>query len=235
MSFWGFVGILLILGVMTGALYISKLAINREIEEQNRRKKIQEIRNELIDVDELVHTLMVYDRNVDLLDALQRRILKDINEGLRLIPDNEALRNDYADLQRLSSQINVLREAPKAPETPSSDRQIFLLKRHFARAVKLIREMQSHGDIDELSGNNHRARLMRNALILEVDAYRKQGEEAKLKGEVSSAANFYKHAKELLVDSEHKFADKTERLQEVSREISGLYVTLTDQNESKPK
>jgi len=238
MSFWGFVGILLILGVMGGALYMSKYATQKEDEIQQRKQKIRNLRNNLIDIDDLMHTLLIYDRNAELLQLFARQMEVIISDGRNLIPDDEDLKNDALDLEKINAQINALAITPEEPEIPASDRQIFLIKKQFIKAIKLIKQLHIEGIVDELTGRNHRARLQRNALVLEVQAYKKQAIEARDKGDTSSAANFYKHAKELLVNSEIQFADKTDQIQQVSRDISSLYVTPTEspkQSEGKKK
>ena len=237
MSFWAFVGILVILGIMFGALYLSKLADRQQQIEQQKRKQIRTMRNDLVDIDELINTLLIYDRDTDLLVILAKRMKKSIEDGLILLPNNEDLLADMSDLERTFTSIQSFIDAPQEPEVPNSDRQIFLIKKHFARAVRLIREMQITGDITELEAGQHRTRLMKNALLLEVKAYRKHGENAKERGEISSAANYLKHAKELLVGSDLKFAEKTDHIKSVSRAISALYVTMPnhDENEDKKK
>jgi hypothetical protein len=76
---------------------------------------------------------------------------------------------------------------------------------------------------------------MKNTLLLEVTAYRKQGDEAQEKGETSAAANFYKHAKELIVSSEIKFPEKMDQIKQISRKISGLYITIKPENAEEKK
>ena len=228
MSFFDFVVILAIIGIMLGALYVSKSAANREQVAQMRRRKIRDLRNELVDIDELLHTLMVYDRNPDLLDSLHNRMLTDLNQGLRLLPDSEDLIEDLQALEVIKTQIEQLKVSPVAPEVPKSDRQISLLKRHLGRALKFIRDMTAQGDMDPASSEIHRVRLQTNSIMLEVSAYRQQGHDAKESGDIASAASFYKHAKEVLANTELKFDNRLALIKTVSREISGLYMTNKD-------
>ena len=228
MIFFDFVVILAIIGIMFGGIYVSKSAANREEAVQMRRRKIRELRNELVDIDELLHTLLVYDRNTDLLDSLHNRMLTDLNQGLRLLPDSEDLIEDLQALEVIKTQIEQLKVSPVAPEVPKSDRQIYLLKRHLSRALKFIRDMTAEGDMDPASSEIHRIRLQTNSIMLEVSAYRQQGHDAKERGDITSAASFYKHAKEVLANTELKFDNRLALIKTVSREISGLYMTHKD-------
>jgi hypothetical protein len=236
MSFWAFIAILAILGVMLGSLYLSKLATDREIQEIEKKKKIRTLRNDLIDIDEILNTLLVYDRDTNLLFTLSKRMQSLIQQGLNLLPSDENLATDLSDLEKINQQIQALSNEPIEPEIPVSDRQIFLMKKHFSRTIRLIKELHTEGLIDELHASNHRARLIRNSLLLEVKAYRSQGDDAREKGETSSAANFYKHAKELLVNSDVKFPEKMDHIKQISRKISGLYITIKQpDSDDKPK
>lgn len=228
MTFWAFIGILVILGVMFGALYVSKIASNRQEEENEKRRKIRTMRNDLVDTDELINTLIVYDRDPELLTIIADKMEQIIQEGLSLLPNNEELQGDLNALNKTRERIEQLRATPEEPENPGTDRQITLIKKNFSRTIKLLKVIQASGHISELETGQHRTRLIQNSLLLEVRAYQSQGKEAHARGEISTAANFLKHAKELLVNSEIKFKEKTDKIKEVSREISGLYVTHPD-------
>jgi hypothetical protein len=158
----------------------------------------------------------------------------DISEGLSLIPNSPDLLSEKESLTKIRSQINVLVENPQEPEIPATDRQIFLVKRHFSQSMKLIRELYQKGEIDDISFRIHRSRLMLNSLLLEYKAYVQQAEDSKKKHELSMAANFYKHAKEILTKSELNFPTKTEEIKRMSRAISGLYITHSEDEVDPP-
>lgn len=225
MSFWGFITLLLLVGIMVGALYIAKKATNKELEMQSRRNRIREIRSEIVDIDELLQTLLLYDRDVNLLYNLVDRMENDINEGLKLIPNSPDLLQEQESLIKIRTKINELSSAPLEPEVPSSDRQIFLVKRHFSQTLKLIRDFYQKGDIDEISFRTHRNRLMLNAILLEFQAYMRQADEAKEQNNLTMAANFYKHAKDILLKTDAEIPNKNAEIKRVSKKISGLYVT----------
>ncbi|WP_411746999.1 hypothetical protein, partial [Reinekea sp.] len=166
MSFWGFIALLLLTCIMVGALYMAKKATNKELELQKRRNRIREIRSELADIDELLQTLLLYDRDVNLLYNLVNRMEKDISEGLTLIPNSPDLLEEKESLLKIRPKIIALTEEPLEPEIPGTDRQIFLVKRHFSQTLKLIRDFYQKGDIDEISFNQHRNRLLLNSIML---------------------------------------------------------------------
>ncbi|WP_411744293.1 hypothetical protein [Reinekea sp.] len=235
MSFWGFIALLLLTCIMVGALYMAKKATNKELELQKRRNRIREIRSELADIDELLQTLLLYDRDVNLLYNLVNRMEKDISEGLTLIPNSPDLLEEKESLLKIRPKIIALTEEPLEPEIPGTDRQIFLVKRHFSQTLKLIRDFYQKGDIDEISFNQHRNRLLLNSIMLEFNAYVRQAEEAKALNNLGMAANFYKHAKDILHKSDVDIPNKNNEIKRISKEISGLYVTHADEEMTKDK
>ena len=233
MTFWGILSMLALIGVILGSLFVTKLSLKYQEDESKKKQRARELRTELVDVDEIVNTLMIYDRNLELIEVLLRYMTDRIQAGLKLLPNSEELLQELKDVDQLNARAQSLLKEPARPETPSSDRQIFLVKKHFARAIKFIRELQAEGYFDDMASSDHRARLTQNALLLEVEAYQVQGEGAQASGDVSSAANFYKHAKEMLVNSELRFPEKSDYIKEISRKISGLYVTMPNNDEAE--
>lgn len=230
MSFWAFIAILTILGVMFGGLYISKKAADREQELLNRRREVRNLRSDVMDLDELISTLFLYDKDPDLLTSMLDHMHNILNKGLQLLPDDDSLQQDLNDLNNRRATVQQLREHPEAPDIPVTDRQIFLIKKHFIKTIKTLRQLQSLGDLTELDMSNHQGRLTRQSLMLEVKAYEQHGRNAKKQGEISTAANYYKHAKDLIMHSDLKFHGKTEEIKKISRAISNLYITLDDED-----
>ncbi|EAR09628.1 hypothetical protein [Reinekea blandensis] len=228
MSFWAFIAVLVIMGIMFGGLYLSKIASNREQEIMERRRAVRNLRTDLIDIDELIGTLQLYDKNPELLDTMVNQMKSILHRGLQLLPDDESLKQDMDGIEARRQMIQKLQEEPEEPEVPESDRQIYLIKKHFGRTIKMLRQLQSAGDLNELDMSQHQTRLTRQSLMLEVKAYEQHGRNAKKQGDISSAANFFKHAKDLIMHTDLKFDGKTEEIKKISREISNLYVTLPE-------
>jgi hypothetical protein len=223
MSFTDLIRTLAILAVIFGGLYASKSANRKEENVRLMRRKSRDLQNDLADNHELLHTLMLYDCNTDLLESLHSRMLTDFNQGLRLLPSNGDFNGDLEAFNTFKIQIEQLRDNPVAPAIPSSDRQIFLLKKHFTKAITLLGQMKYQGDIDERASDVHRVRLRINSLLLEVSAYHKQGDDAKAEGDVDSAGRFYKYSKDILIKTELRFDDRNPLMQVLSSKITTLY------------
>lgn len=227
MSIWALVGILIFVLVIFGALYVSKLAVKREMEEQNKKRQVRNLRVDLSELEEIISTLLVFDRNPELLNSLLNEMEERIQQGFSIMSESKELDDEQNSLAKLRQSVDEL-ENNAQPEVPTSDRQIHLMKSHFSRAIRKIREMQASSIVNEADASEHRQRLIKNTLLLEVKAYKRNGDEAKKQNELSTAANYYKYAKELLIGNELKFHEKTEMIKTISKSISSLYVSDHD-------
>ncbi|MEJ2065794.1 MAG: hypothetical protein P8X74_21370 [Reinekea sp.] len=178
MTFWGYLSSLGLICVILGALYLTKLALQQQEREQTKKHRVRERHSELVDLDEIVNTLLIYDLDVELINSMLRYMNDKVQIGLKILPDSEELLLELKDIDRLFAKSQALLNEPKAPGIPSSDRQIFIVKRHFVRSMKLIKQLQGEGYFDDMASSDHRSRLIRKALLVEVDAYQLQGDNA---------------------------------------------------------
>lgn len=223
MSVFAVFFMLLMVGLIIGGLYMSRVATVKEQEAQALRARLRQLRSKQTQYEELFSTLMVYDRDPDLLHLIQQNLLEESESLLALDPTNQDSQRDVAYYRALADDISGLGDQAHQPEIPASDRQINLIKRHFGRAMKWIRTLNARGLISEPDSHDHLARLSRNSLMLEVEAYKRQGNEARDQHDLSSASALYKHAKDLLIHSDIHLSDKPQQIKKISQLISGLY------------
>ncbi|HET8904456.1 MAG TPA: hypothetical protein VFN16_10715 [Saccharospirillum sp.] len=223
MSIFAILFMLLMVGLIVGGLYLSRIATLKEQEAQAIRTRLRQLRSQQTQYEELFSTLMVYDRDPDLLHLIQQNLVEEAENLLEMDPSNQDSQRDVAYYQSLAEDINALGDKAHHPEIPSSDRQINLMKRHFGRAMKWIRNLNARGLISEVDSHEHLSRLTRNSLILEVEAYKRQGIEARDQQDLSAASSYYKHAKDLLIHSDVQISDKPQQIKKISQLITGLY------------
>lgn len=233
MSFVTILTILFLLGLMAGGLYLSRLATLRQTEDEELKQRMRQRRTRQSEVEELFDTLMVYDRNPALLMHLQGMLVEDAEALVELAPREQHSHERLDYYKGLERTIDELGELADNPETPSSDRQLHLMKRHFGRTMKLIRTRVEQLAMSDSDSRNHLERLRRRTLELEADAYKQQGLNARTNGDLSTAAAYYKHAKDMLINSEISYDEKTEQIRKLSRMISGLYTSEFDEPEDE--
>lgn len=223
MSLFAILFMISMVGLIIGGLYMSRVATQKEQEAQAIKARLRQLRSQQTQYEELFSTLMVYDRDPDLLHLIQQNLLEEAESLLAIDPSNQDSQRDVAYYQSLADDISSLGEKAHQPEIPSSDRQINLMKRHFGRAMKWVRALNGRGLISEMECHEYLARLTRNSLMLEVEAYKRQGLEARDQHDLSAASSFYKHAKDLLIHSDIHLNDKPQQIKKISQLISGLY------------
>lgn len=223
MSLFAILFMISMVGLIIGGLYMSRVATLKEQEAQAVKARLRQLRSQQTQYEELFSTLMVYDRDPDLLHLIQQNLAEEAESLLAIDPTNQDSQRDVAYYQSLADDISSLGEKAHQPEIPSSDRQINLMKRHFGRTMKWVRTLNARGLISEVESHEHLARLTRNSLMLEVEAYKRQGLEARDQHDLSAASSFYKHAKDLLIHSDIHLNDKPQQIKKISQLISGLY------------
>lgn len=227
MSFWGFIGILLIFILIIFTLYFSKHVINKESDHQNRLKTIIKIRNRLAELDGIVQTLLQFDRNPDLLELFQVTMLDEVKRGLSISINNKDLKNDRNALDELERRIMNLKSNPQPPKIPQNEDDITQLKTDFNLAIKVIRSLALRRIIKDEQARQHTHRLAKNSVLLEVQAYLSQGSLAKTNGDTQIAESYFKHAKNLLNHSNLKTEENVAALTQISEMMADLHDKTT--------
>lgn len=233
MSFFAIIAIIALIALMFGGLYISRLAHQREIEDSEMREALRVRRSRQHKVEELFDTLMSYDRNPELLMHLQSMLIEDAQKLLELAPDDKHSQDRLQYYQDLERTIEALGDNANQPLTPTTDREILLMKRHFSRTAKLINRRITDGALTEGEADVHLERLRRRTLELEAEAYKLQAVQARENGDLAIAAAYYKHAKDMLINSDIHYQDKTEQIRKLSRLIAGLYTSEFEESDKK--
>lgn len=229
MSFFAIIAIIILIALMFGGLYISRMAHQHEIEYEERREALRVRRSRQNKVEELFDTLMSYDRNPELLMHLQSMLVDDSQQLVDLAPDDPHSKERLQYYQDLERTIDALGDRANTPQTPTSDREVHLIKRHFGRAAKLIKRRTDDGSLSEGEAEIHTERLRRRTLELEAEAYKYQAAQSRESGDLAMAAAYYKHAKDMLINSDIHYTEKTEQIRKLSRLIAGLYTSEFDE------
>lgn len=233
MSFFAIIAILFLIALMFGGLYISRMAHQKEVEEEELREALRVRKSRQHKVEELFDTLMSYDRNPELLLHLQGMLVEDAQSLVELSPANTNMQERLQYYQDLERTIEALGDKANQPETPTTDRDIHLIKRHFGRTNKLLNRRVTEGALSEGEAEVHAERLKRRTLELEAEAYQYQAVQARDDGDLAMAAAYYKHAKDMLINSDIHYPEKTEHIRKLSRLIAGLYTSEFDESDKE--
>ncbi|WP_108125350.1 hypothetical protein [Saccharospirillum mangrovi] len=229
MSFFAIIAIIFLIALMFGGVYVSRMAHQKEVEQEELREALRVRKSRQNKVEELFDTLMSYDRNPELLLHLQAMLVDDSQGLLELSPTDNNMQERLQYYQDLERTIDALGDKANQPQTPTSDREIHLIKRHFGRTAKLLNRRVTEGALSDGEAEVHIERLRRRTLELEAEAYQYQAVQARDGGDLAMAAAYYKHAKDMLINSDIHYPEKTEHIRKLSRLIAGLYTSEFDE------
>ncbi len=137
---------------------------------------------------------------------------------------------DTANLIQAAEEFKTKYDASNVKSELKSDQEINQAKRTFSRTSKILRAALDKKLISGHGCVSMRNALKRRTLDLQVDAYERLGDAAGERKDPAIAANYYKFAKKLLIESELKFEGKNERVRDISKKTQTLFGnTVEDQ------
>ncbi|WP_428240930.1 hypothetical protein [Gynuella sp.] len=214
--------------LMVFGLWISKKAAIREQQERELKAKLRKLKQLANDTEDIINVLKHYDGDPALMAIICEYFLSEHEQRAALAPHD---RNITSDLERARLMCEELNAGTIEAEAPTNDRQIAELKRYAVKTYKLLRYMRHHHVISDHDMMAHTHRLRKKVLTLEVEAYLNQGEKSHKEEDHISAANYYKHAKDLLLSSDISYDGKTQEIKRISKLISGIFASEEDKKE----
>lgn len=182
------------------------------------------------------HARSVRQKAAEYLEALEYLILVDDHKDIqRLLLDRVA--EVYQRSEELMKKAGTPVEDAFDPQpfidrieanTPSrkvlkSDRELRYGRRQFSLILKLLVPLAKKRVISETALLEYRRYLKMTLLEREVDTYTAQGDVAATRGDVVTAANYYKAARKLLIEFDMQFPEKNERIRTIAEKTAALY------------
>ena len=201
-------------------LWLSKQASNIEKQNMISKSKTRQIKLRLNEIDHLISTLLVFDANPALIQHFYQY---NCMEAQKIISLDDSEQNQRI-LTHYQNQLNELsnlklQNAKKA----KTDQQINALKKQCITGIKLLKKCIGMGICSEIEGQNHIERLRKIPVTNEINALIDQGQQSEKKGENLMAIGFYKHAKELLINTDIDIKNRTEKIKSIAKKISQLH------------
>jgi hypothetical protein len=209
--------VIAIMAILSAFIIVQRISA-KEKEKRLLEQKAKRILARTEEIWEVIETISGYINSPDIFDSLLAYYSYQIRQrDLMVSPDDT---NDYlakADVFR--GKLNSIQIRGEL----SSDNEINLAKRAFSQASKLLRGAQRKRMIDGQAYISMRNTLRRRILDLEVDIHEKMGDRAGDKNDPAIAANHYKFAKKLLIESDLKFEGKNQRVRDITNKTQILF------------
>ncbi|MCJ8314806.1 MAG: hypothetical protein MJK11_17770 [Pseudomonadales bacterium] len=206
--------------ILVTALWFSKQVSHREDIAYKAKTKARTLKQQIAEIEEVCDTLNIYDSNESLLNTIYSHIIsltRNVN-SIETSIENSSLLEHY-----IFKQSKIKDNLPKNTSIPDNDQQINIVKRHIGKTITNVKQLTMLGSISELEASEHIARLRQLKVQIEVNAFMMQGGKCEHKQDKITAASYYKHAKELLLNTEVSFDDQSEQIKNISIKISKIF------------
>jgi len=216
---------IILVAIIIGGIWIADRAARLE---EGRKKQIatsRHLRNHAIDIEDLIKNLVFYEDNLDLFRILTSYLISENEKRYALDPDNSESLEDLNRSKELLDSFSQETVDKREIIDPKSDNEVASMRRYLAKTIRVLKHLKIHESINETVYLGHTNRLKLKALNAEVNAYIKQGDSCMGKKDKLAAANYYKHAKEILSASEFQFDGKSTEIKRISKLISNIYAT----------
>lgn len=210
--------ILIIILAVLGAFVFAQRIGAKEKEKRQVEQKAKRILARSEEIWEIIEITSGYINSPDIFDGLLTYYSHQIRQrDLMISPDDT---NEY--LSRVDAFKSKL-SAIQIKAELSNDNEINQAKRAFSQASKLLRAAQKNRMITGQAYISMRNTLRKRILDLEVDIHEKMGDRAGAKNDPAVAANHYKFAKKLLIESDLKFEGKNQRVRDITHKTQVLF------------
>ncbi len=201
-----------------GALLIAHRVNQKESQKRDlkhRAKRIQHLADDIWEIAENTCTLI---KSPTIIETLMDYYIYQIRRSEE-ITNNGGIE----DAIKKAEAFKVNHSNIKVKKSLKSDMEINHAKLLFARTSKLLRAAADKNTISENACTSMRNAMKKRMLDLEVDAYERLGDGAGSRSDPAIAANYYKFAKKLLIESDLKFEGKNQRVRDITKKTQSLF------------
>ncbi|WP_300427119.1 hypothetical protein [uncultured Thalassolituus sp.] len=215
------IGLVLVIAIPLSLLMLGAVLYSRKVQKQQLSAlQARTVRQKADEYLEALEYLILVDDHKD----IQRLVLDRIAE-LQAKADSMISGAARKNLEPFDAQpYNQRIDAAGAPrKVLKSDRELRYGRRQFSMILRMLPTLVKKKVISESAMVEYRRYLKMTLLEREVDTYTAQGDVAAKRGDVVTAANYYKAARKLLIEFDMQFPEKNERVRRIAEKTAALY------------
>ncbi|MCH8552370.1 MAG: hypothetical protein LAT62_10565 [Natronospirillum sp.] len=222
---------MILVSIMVVAVWLGRRATEKQREELELRQRARQMRQRLDEIDDIISALLKYDGDRALLESVAEFRIRQIEKRNTLMGavDQEAQAELAAAQSFLKSLPDLLQNHKRA--LPEEEHDLNYMKKLIFKGIKLIKLMQTQGQVSDIEVRDHAQRLRERMVKAEVNAYIQHGRTLLKEEDRINAAAYFKHAKEILVATNIRFPERTAMIKRISKMIWGVYSTQEDEEE----
>ena len=215
------IGLVVAIAIPISLLMLGAVLYTRKVQkEQVSATQARAVRQKADDYIEALEFLILVDNHKDIQRLVLERVIDMHGRADAMMP--AAARKDLQpfDPQPYHERI----DADHAPrKVLKSDRELRYGRRQFSLVLRMLAAMVKKRTISETAMVEYRRYLKMTLLEREVDTYTAQGDVAAQRGDVVTAANYYKAARKLLIEFDMQFPEKNARIRDIAEKTAALY------------
>lgn len=208
------IGLVLAIAVPLTLLMLGAVVYNRNAQKkQAKQNQARLIRQKAGDLLEALEYLILVDSHRE----IQAAVLERVKELYALAASQGEGEFDAEPYEQKIKADGPCRKVLK------SDRELKYGRRQFSAVLKALALMAKKKQISETAMVEYRRYLKMTLLEREVDTYSAQGDVAAGRGDIVTAANYYKAARKLLIEFDIQFPEKNQRVKAIAEKTAALY------------
>ena len=233
------IGLVISIAIPLSLLMLGAVLYNKNLQKQqvrqNQARMVRQKAGELLEALEylilvdnhrelqravLDRVVELYDRAAEVAGKAKGKAATDAKNGST---GNSSTTPEVAAAFDPQPYIEKLESDPPCRKVLKSDRELRYGRRQFSMILKTLGLMAKKRQISEtamLEYRRYRKMVLRER---EVDTYTAQGDVAAARGDVVTAANYFKAARKLLIEFDIQFPEKNQRVREIAEKTAALY------------
>ncbi|MEK9712305.1 MAG: hypothetical protein VW258_07045 [Thalassolituus sp.] len=233
------IGLVISIAIPLSLLMLGAVLYNKNLQKQQvRQNQARMVRQKASELLEALEYLIVVDSHRELQRAVLDRVTELYERAAqvagKIAAKDKSVNNEGGAAKAGGAPevaaafdpqpyIEKLESDPPVRKVLKSDRELRYGRRQFSLILRTLGLMAKKRQISETAMLEYRRYLKMILLEREVDTYTAQGDVAAARGDVVTAANYFKAARKLLIEFDIQFPEKNQRIRDIAEKTAALY------------
>ncbi|MEK9766272.1 MAG: hypothetical protein VW274_07310 [Thalassolituus sp.] len=233
------IGLVISIAIPLSLLMLGAVLYNKNLQKQQvRQNQARMVRQKASELLEALEYLIVVDSHRELQRAVLDRVTELYERAAqvagKIAAKDKSVNNEGGAAKAGGAPevaaafdpqpyIEKLESDPPVRKVLKSDHELRYGRRQFSLILRTLGLMAKKRQISETAMLEYRRYLKMILLEREVDTYTAQGDVAAARGDVVTAANYFKAARKLLIEFDIQFPEKNQRIRDIAEKTAALY------------
>ncbi len=218
--------ICLLAGLVLAALYVVRLAQNRQQQFLLLQRRISTLKRRINNTENVIDGLMRLDEQPELLKVLCQTLLSECQQLSSLNPDAFGVGGMTLKADQIKQQLQQLdspEQKRQCSTSFSSDREIVVAKGCIADVMAIIKRLYQFKKLTVTKYNSLMQRLLALHLYVNVNSHVQYADSATERKDKITALSYYRRAQEMLNSSNVQEKEKFHKYSQINEKIEALF------------